>query len=91
MSLERFRGRLPLLAFILLAVICVLLLGFACACLTDHPMQSFERALSVVSSPTAPIEAWPLIVLSLLAAALVGHGRRVSSHPSREWLQRFLL
>jgi len=90
MSLERFRGRLPLVAFILLAVICLLLLGFACACLTDHPMQSFDRALGVVSSLPIPVEVWPLIVLSLLASALVAGGGRVS-RVSLVALQRFLL
>lgn len=91
MVLERFRVRLPLVAFILVAVICLLLLGFACACMTDQPMQAIERALSAVSSSPAAIEVWPLIVLSLLAGVVLLGGRRPSSRQSLELLQRFLL
>ena len=60
MALQRFRGRLPLVAFILLAVVCLLLLGFACACLTHHPMQAIQAALSAIPALPAQIEVWPL-------------------------------
>jgi len=46
------RARLPLVVFILLLVVALLLLGFACACLSDHPMQAIERVLA--SIPAAP-------------------------------------
>lgn len=88
---QRFRKRLPLIAFILLAVLCLLLLGFACACMTEQPMQAIERALGAVSSSPAAIEVWPLIVLSLLAGAVLVGGRRPSPRQSLVLLQRFLL
>ena len=91
MALQRFRGRLPLVAFILLAVVCLLLLGFACACLTDHPMQAIQAALSAIPALPAQIEVWPLIVASLLAATgLLATGLRAPSR-SPAILQRFLL
>jgi hypothetical protein len=91
MVLQRFRKRLPLVAFILLAVVCLLLLGFACACLTDHPMQAIERALGALSSVLAIVEVWPLIVLSLFAAVAFLGVRQVLLRPSPALLQRFLL
>jgi hypothetical protein len=45
MSLERLRGRMPLIALILLAPLCLLVLGFACACLSDHPMQALKQTV----------------------------------------------
>ena len=50
MSLQALRGRMPLLAFILLAVVCLALVGFACACLSDHPVQALERALGAIKA-----------------------------------------
>ncbi len=91
MALERFRGRLPLVAFIVLAVVCLLLIGFACACFTDHPMQAIDRAISAFQALPAPVEVWPLIVLSLLAAMVFVAGRRSIGRPLPVVLQRFLL
>ncbi len=90
-SIARLRRRLPLIVFILLAVLCLLLIGFACACFSDHPAQAIERAVSAPAATPAVIEVWSLVVLSFLAAPLVlthrvgGFGR---ASPSQ--LQRFL-
>jgi hypothetical protein len=55
---------MPLVAFVLLALVCLLLIGFVCACLSDHPAQTVERALAVgVALP-------PLVVLWALLTAL---------------------
>src|SRR6266508_2881474 len=35
-SIVRLRRRLPLIVFILLAILCLLVIGFACACFSDH-------------------------------------------------------
>jgi hypothetical protein len=89
MSLQTLRGRMPLVAFILLAVICLALLGFACACLSDQPMQASESG----ASPSLPglIEVWPLMVLALLAVGSAFTAVRPRSRsPSPAQLQRFL-
>lgn len=82
---------MPLVAFILLAVVCLALLGFACACLSDQPTQAVDRALSTGDALPPLIEMW-----SVVGAALVGVGlllvfdRRGRSRASPALLQRFL-
>jgi hypothetical protein len=91
MGLQALRGRMPLVAFILLAIVCLALLGFACACLSDQPMQALERALGAIPSLPALIEVWSLTVLSLLAAgAAAATVRPRSRAPSPALLQRYL-
>ena len=90
-SILRLRRRLPLIVFLLLAVLCLVLIGFACACFSDHPAQAIDRAVSAPAATPAVIEVWSVVVLSLLAAPLVlcfrvgGFGR---ASPAQ--LQRFL-
>ena len=92
MSLQALRGRMPLVAFILLAVVCLALFGFACACLSDQPMQALERALAAVPALPALIEVWSLMALSLLAAgSALAVVRPRSRSPSPALLQRFLI
>jgi hypothetical protein len=92
MRLQTLRGRMPLVAFILLAVVCLALLGFACACLSDQPMQALERALGAIPSLPALIEVWSLMALSLLAAgSTLAAVRPRSRSPSPAQLQRFLI
>jgi hypothetical protein len=92
MSLQALRGRMPLLTFILLAVVCLALLGFACACLSDQPMQALERALGALPSLPALIKVWSLMALSLLAAgSALAVVRPRSRSPSPALLQRFLI
>ncbi|MGH3052742.1 MAG: hypothetical protein ACRDM8_07250 [Gaiellaceae bacterium] len=80
------------MAFILLAVVCLALLGFACACLSDQPMQALERALGAIPSLPALIEVWSLMALSLLAAgSAIAAIRPRSRSPSPALLQRFLI
>lgn len=91
MSLQALRGRMPLVAFVLLAVVCLALLGFACACLSDEPMLAVERALGTIPSLPALTEVWSLMVLSLLAAGASAVAVRPRSRsPSPALLQRFL-
>ncbi len=70
-SLQAMRKRMPLLVFILLAVVCLLMLGLACACAADHSNQGLDRALSAV--PTAPpvVEVWSFALFVLLGAMVV--------------------
>lgn len=90
MEIARFRERMPLIVFILLALVCVMMLGFACACLSDQPALALERALQSPALP-AVIIVWAAIVLrgftrTLPRLAIVAHPGRGSP----ELLQRFL-
>lgn len=93
MSLQSRRGRMPIVAFILLALVCLALFGFACACLSDHPMQVLERALGAMPALPALVEVWSVLALlglgmaAVLAAAATARARA----PSAAGLQRFLL
>lgn len=92
MSLQALRARMPLVAFILLAVVCLAMLGFACACLADHPMQALERALGAIPALPALIEVWSLLaLLALVAAGLLAGATIPARPPSPAVLQRFLL
>ena len=88
MALERLRGRMPLWAFVLLAVLCLALIGVACACFDDQFAQAFERALQ---APIAVMEACSAMALALLASlSLVSLAIRASERASPAMLQRFL-
>ncbi len=90
-SIVRLRRRLPLIVFILLAILCLLVIGFACACFSDHPAQAIDRAVSAPAATPAVIEVWSFVILSLFAAPLV-LTRRVGGfgRASPAQLQRFL-
>jgi hypothetical protein len=91
-NLARFRGRLPLIAFLLLLVICLLLVGFACACFSDQPMEALERALGAIPALPALVEVWSLAALVALGSAVFLSGARARARaPSPALLQRFLL
>ena len=82
---------MPLVVFLLLAVILVMMVGVACACLTDHPMKAAERALAVPTAMPALVEVWALVVLVLLAtSALVDRRILATGRASPAQLQRFL-
>lgn len=82
---------MPLIAFVLLAVVCLALLGFACACLSDQPAQAIERALSLGAASPPLLEVWVLLVASLMFAPVVlAAGERGRSRASPASLQRFL-
>jgi len=90
-SIVRLRRRLPLIVFILLAILCLLVIGFACACFSDHPAQAIDRAVSAPAATPAVIDVWSFVILSLFAAPLV-LTRRVGGfgRASPAQLQRFL-
>ena len=82
---------MPLVVFILLAVVCVALLGFACACLTDHPVQAIDRATSLGSALPALVELWSFVFVALVGTGFLVAAREVaSSRASPAMLQRFL-
>lgn len=82
---------MPLSAFILLAIVCLALLGFACACLSDHPLQAVDRALSAIAALPPLVEVWAATAIAALAAAWLLAGRLTLRSPSAAVLQRFLL
>jgi hypothetical protein len=87
-ALERLRGRVPLLVFILLAVLCLALIGLACACLDDQFAQAFDRALQ---TPLALIEVWAaMAVVTLASISLIVLSVPASGRASPALLQRFL-
>lgn len=81
---------MPLIAFILLAVVCLALLGFACACLSDQSAQAVDRATSLGSALPALGEVWSLVFVALVGASfLVAERERARSRASPAVLQRF--
>jgi hypothetical protein len=82
---------MPLVAFILLAVVCLALLGFACACLSDQPTQALDRAISTGDALPPLVEMWSVVVAALLGVGLLlVVDRRGRSRASPALLQRFL-
>ncbi len=82
---------MPLIPFILLAVVCLALLGFACACLSDQPLQALDRALSTGQALPPLVEVWTLAFAALLGASvLVAVRHPGGSRASPALLQRFL-
>ncbi len=80
---------MPLLAFVLLAVLCLALIGFVCACLDDQFAQAFDRI--VQSAPAAVIELWPAFALGTFASlSLLVFSIPVSDRASPALPQRFL-
>ena len=78
-----------MLAFVLLAVLCLALIGFACACLDDQFAQAFDRI--VQSAPAAVIELWPAFAVATLASlSLIVLVVPASGRASPAVLQRFL-
>lgn len=82
---------MPLIVFVLLAVVCLALLGFACACLSDQPAQAVERAVSLGAAMPPLVEVWALLIASLAAIPfMLVAGERARSRASPALLQRFL-
>jgi uncharacterized SAM-binding protein YcdF (DUF218 family) len=81
---------MPLIVFILLALMCLGLLGFACACLGDQPALALERALQAPALP-ALVEVWSVVLLGGFASALAASASvPARGRASPALLQRFL-
>ena len=80
---------MPLLALVLLAVLCLALIGFGCACLDDQFAQALDRVFQ--SQPPAVIELWPAFAVATLASlSLMVFSMPASDRASPALLQRFL-
>jgi len=85
------RTRMPLLVFILLAISCLVALGIACGCATDHPTQNIDRALSAIPAAAPLVEVWTFTFGTLMILASFGlRKRRVDNSTSPAALQCFL-
>jgi hypothetical protein len=89
-SLARLRARMPLVVFLLLALLCLALIGFACACLSDQPALAIERALQAPALAPAVIAAWTAMLVVLAGAGLAGVVPVPRERASPALLQRFL-
>lgn len=82
---------MPLIVFLLLALVLLMLVGLACACLTDNPMQAIERVVAALAQLPTVAVAWTFVFATLLRALprlqqqKAGRGRT-----SPAALQRFL-
>jgi hypothetical protein len=90
-AIDRLRQRLPFVVFVLVVVLGLLLLGFVCACITDHPAQLIERVLAAIPALPAVVEVWSLQVVVLMGLALALVRPIPIARPSPAALQRFLL
>ena len=90
MPLAALRRRRSVGLTLLFAVGCLLLISFACICLTDHGKQPVEP-LGKLSFALALIEVWSPAATALLAAALLARlASRTLEPPTAAGLQRFL-
>ena len=93
-GVQRLRERLSLVVVILLFVLAPMTIGVACACATDHPMQSVERVIASASPAPAVVAIWTYTFAAfatLLIVRLVGPQRhRPLERASPADLQRFL-
>jgi len=91
LSIQRLRERLPLIVFILLFVLLLMVVGIACACATDHPMQTVERALSAIENAPAILLLWTYVfAATVLGALIIPRRHRAMGRASPQLLQRFL-
>ncbi len=82
---------MPLIAFIMVAIVCLALLGFACACLTGQPVQVVDRATPLGGALAPLAEVWWLGFHALVGASFIVVARtRARSRASPAVLQRFL-
>lgn len=78
---------MPFPLFIIVLAIVLMLAGFACACLTDHPEQALDRGfLAVSEAPLSLADAAFVAIAGLLTTSFL-----VSQAPTRARLQSFRL
>jgi hypothetical protein len=91
LSIQRLRKRLPFAVFVLLLILFLVMLGVACLCMSDHPTQAADRAISVLAHSPALIEMWALMLILIAPLGLLpveAVWARERGSPAR--LQRFL-
>ena len=92
LSIQRMRRVLPPVALVLLALFCLLIVGVACACVSDHPAQTVDRALTAAQANPLTLDVWsglePAVLVGFLVVAAARVGR---APPSASLLGRLLL
>ena len=81
---------MPLVVFLLLALVCLALIGFACACLSDQPAAAIERALQGPALAPAVIAVWAAMLVTLLGSTATAMVALPRGRASPALLQRFL-
>jgi hypothetical protein len=85
------RKRMPLIVFLFLALVLLMLVGLACSCLTDNPMQAIERVLTALAQLPTVAVAWSVMFATLLLAMpRLQPQAAVRGRASPAALQRFL-
>ena len=75
------------MVLVLLLIVCLVALGFACICGTHHAAQSVEKAFA----QPALTAMWSFVIVLLATGSLYGQRQIVArARPSPELLQRFI-
>lgn len=90
-ALCAWRGRLPLVVFVLLLFFVLLVFGVACLCLADHPSLALERVIAGIVSLPAIALAWQPVTPFFGFVLLLAASPAARARPSPQTLQRFLL
>ena len=86
-SLMATKERLPFPVFLVVLVIVLMLAGFACACLSEHPEQALDRlSLAAVETPAPIVQAALAGIAALLVVPLL-----LARAPALARLQSFRL
>jgi hypothetical protein len=70
-GLESIRRHVPLVVFLLILVLVVLMIGFACACFGDGPLTTTDRAAGASIAMPALIEMWAALAIVFFAPLLL--------------------
>ena len=89
--IDRLRKRLPLPVFVLILILLVVMLGFFCLCISEHPSQAAERAISAIAHAPGVLTMWLFFVLLMPPLALFSPRMAVAAigRASPAKLQRF--
>jgi hypothetical protein len=90
MSLQAMRKRLPPVVFILFLILLLVMLGIVCACISDHPAQTIDRAAGALPAGSAVIEMWSVVIVLMFASFILVRPRTLASRSSPATLQRFI-
>jgi hypothetical protein len=90
----RVRRHLPIVASVLVVIVCLASAGTTCVCVVGHhPNHAVEQVASAIPAalPAPPPTAWTLaMVATVTGLMVVAVRRRSSGRASPEMLQRFL-
>jgi hypothetical protein len=92
MTLVSLRGRLPLVASLLLVLTCLMAVGVVCTCSSDHSLQAIERVVqSAATALPAVVVVWfvAAVTLALVGVSLAPEPEQ-RGRASPQVLQRFL-